>query len=774
MPRRSTRRSGGSSGKAPKSPASSPEPKRRRTAADSGQDEYVDSRSHVIFKMGASEGLEGRTKVLSDDKFRALNKALKIDKKKPQASQLKPEEIDFHVEQNRKAHRTEDYEHEQLIIRRGQEFEVTVKFNREYKPDSDVVVLQFVTGRRPQESKGSVIRALLRQTLSTTQWGIKVKQVSGKTVRFTVMPSAKAMIGQYEVFVETIMNDADGSKLVFRYKDDDKVCVLFNAWCKDDVAYMENDVERNEYVLADTGNIWVGSSRHNTGIPWTFGQFEDVSLDCALWLLNKAHLSPFGRSSPVSVVRVISAMANYNDSDGGILFGRWTETYPKNTTKPTAWTGSVEILEKFWKKKFNVKYGQCWVFSGLVTTLLRALGLPTRSVTNFESAHDTDGSMTIDFHFDEEGNPLNDLNDSIWNFHVWNESWFKRTDLPDGHDGWQAHDATPQETSEGVFRCGPASVNAIKNGEVYLPYDTGFIFAEVNGDRVYWDVDDDDGSMKAHYIDKYSIGKYISTKMPGSTARLDVTRGYKHPEGSQKERDAVEFANKFSTRRELDIYKADKEDVQFSLQVADDIDIGDSFDVKVVVQNKSSEKRTVRLNITSVLAFYTGMPARDLKQKRETLHLAGKEEKSVILKIAAADYIGKLAADGNIKLFIKGTVAETEQRFATQDVVEMRKPSMTVTVSPKSAKRGDSVHVKAFFNNSLPVSLKNGKFHFSVSGMYPKSMEVDCPGPVASKKEAKAEVSFTVTRGWRTSVVVSFTSDQLSGVRGNSAVNAQR
>lgn len=47
-------------------------------------------------------------------------------------------------------------------------------------------------------------------------------------------------------------------------------------------------------------------------------------------------------------------------------------------------------------------------------TVLRALGIPTRSVTNFESAHDTDGSMTIDFHFDEEGNPLDDLNDSIW------------------------------------------------------------------------------------------------------------------------------------------------------------------------------------------------------------------------------------------------------------------------------------------------------------------------------------------------------------------------
>ena len=83
----------------------------------------------------------------------------------------------------------------------------------------------------------------------------------------------------------------------------------------------------------------------------------------------------------------------------------------------------------------------------------------------------------------------------------------------------------------GVFRCGPASVNAIKNGEVYLPYDTGFIFAEVNGDCVYWDVDDDDGSMKAPFIEMDSIGKCIITKMPGSSARLDVTRGYKHPEG---------------------------------------------------------------------------------------------------------------------------------------------------------------------------------------------------------------------------------------------------
>ena len=40
----------------------------------------------------------------------------------------------------------------------------------------------------------------------------------------------------------------------------------------DDVAYMDNEEERREYVLADHGRIWVGSQRNNWGIPWVFGQ----------------------------------------------------------------------------------------------------------------------------------------------------------------------------------------------------------------------------------------------------------------------------------------------------------------------------------------------------------------------------------------------------------------------------------------------------------------------------------------------------------------------
>ena len=39
--------------------------------------------------------------------------------------------------------------------------------------------------------------------------------------------------------------------------------------------------------------------------------------------------------------------------------------------------------------------------------------------------------------------------DSIWNFHVWNEAWMSRDDLPDpSYGGWQVIDSTPQEESE--------------------------------------------------------------------------------------------------------------------------------------------------------------------------------------------------------------------------------------------------------------------------------------------------------------------------------------
>lgn len=60
----------------------------------------------------------------------------------------------------------------------------------------------------------------------------------------------------------------------------------------------------------------------------------------------------------------------------------------------------------------------------------------------------------------------------------------ERPDLGNEYGGWQAIDATPQETSEDVYRCGPSSLRAVRDGELQRPYDAAYVFAQVNADKV--------------------------------------------------------------------------------------------------------------------------------------------------------------------------------------------------------------------------------------------------------------------------------------------------
>lgn len=56
---------------------------------------------------------------------------------------------------------------------------------------------------------------------------------------------------------------------------------------------------------------------------------------------------------------------------------------------------------------------------------------------------------------------------------MWNECWFKRVDLPDGHDGWQAIDGTPQEESGGKAK-------GKKNGKKFFPFLQAFFFPVIS------------------------------------------------------------------------------------------------------------------------------------------------------------------------------------------------------------------------------------------------------------------------------------------------------
>lgn len=130
---------------------------------------------------------------------------------------------------------------------------------------------------------------------------------------------------------------------------------------------MKNEAWRDECVLADAGLIWRGSYNRLRPTVWKYAQFEKDVLECSLYLIHKiGKVTAAARGDPVRTSRAVSAAVNSAD-DYGCVMGNWSDDFGGGTA-PTEWIGSMEIMQKFYKKKKPVKYGQCWVFSGVLAT----------------------------------------------------------------------------------------------------------------------------------------------------------------------------------------------------------------------------------------------------------------------------------------------------------------------------------------------------------------------------------------------------------------------
>ena len=213
---------------------------------------------------------------------------------------------------------------------------------------------------------------------------------------------------------QLVVSGATAQGSAFEVALNRKVVVLFNAWSRSDGTYLDGEDQRQEYVQNGRGRLYAGSTY---GMPWNLALYRPDSLRAVLMLLeNFSSLTMEEKRNPILVAREMSAMVNVQD-EGGVLVGRWDGNY-EGYRSPSSWTGSGEILKEFFQAGGKpVRYGQCWVFSGVLLTVLRILGVPSRSITNFSSAHDTNRNRTIDRYTDEDGRKLSFLssgNDSIW------------------------------------------------------------------------------------------------------------------------------------------------------------------------------------------------------------------------------------------------------------------------------------------------------------------------------------------------------------------------
>ncbi|KAK3556840.1 hypothetical protein QTP70_022278 [Hemibagrus guttatus] len=498
--------------------------------------------------------------------------------------------------QNQVQHNTEGLHSNGLVVRRGQPFRITLSFDGPYMEIKNDLMLRTDLAMYPsmyEEKLTCDIPISFSKVTSPSQWtayfqhGMMDPSAPHKASVCVYSPPT-AIVGVYQLY------------LVSRFGSYScrigQITLLCNPWCTDDSVYLPDENQRQEYVRNESGFLYMETTKNIIHRPWGYDLYKSGILDICMMILqvSNEHKQNWKsdytkRFDPVYISRVVSAMVNHND-DCGVLEGKWNENYTSGVN-PSEWEDSGSILKQWANSNFNpVKYGQCWVFAAVMCTVMRVLGIPTRVVTNFISAHDTNKNLEIEEYYTEKGEKL-PCGESIWNFHVWVECWMKRGDLPEGYDGWQAVDPTPQERSDGTFRCGPAPVKAIRECRTDLDYDVSFIYAEVN-------------AVVRTYIMRQSqklgcttdtdrVGAFICTKSLGSHKPQDITSTYKHNKGLQPSGSISESAQSLSVELNLDKMPVVGENICFS----------------VIVTNHDSVQKRVREHANAQAKRYNTVPS---------------------------------------------------------------------------------------------------------------------------------------------------------------------
>ncbi|XP_070842267.1 coagulation factor XIII A chain-like [Chaetodon trifascialis] len=622
----------------------------------------------------------------------------------PAGAPLQVQNVDMCQQQNKPNHYTTAYDIQNLVVRRGQEFVLRITFSRPLTPEDDFQV-EFLIGSNPSPNKGSLVTVTFNSRHGGP-WLGRILESQGQAVTLGITPTPDAIVGKFRTYVAIVTGG--GMQRTSRDTSTD-LYLLFNAWCPDDPVFLADEAERREYVLNDTGVIFQGSVGSVTTRHWMFGQFERGVLDACIYILDASRMPIYNRGNIIKLIRKGSAMLNSQD-DNGVLVGNWSDDYSMGTP-PTSWTGSVKILLQYANTGVPVCFAQCWVFAGVFNTFLRCLGVPARVITNFSSAHDNTGNLKTDLIFKTDGTPdKRHTRDSIWNYHCWNEVCIARHDLPPSLGGWQVVDATPQETSDGHFRCGPASVAAIKEGLLCHPFDCGFVFAEVNSDVVFYKRDRY-GTLSPFKVEKAYVGQIIYTKAVGSTAPMDITHTYKYPEGSSEDNKTMARAEEYGCQRD----HSELSDATLTVTVsAEPVYLGQDVNLAVDFQNQSELTTTVHAHLAGSVIFYTGVTANQFKDLDFTATVPAYQTERVVLNVTAQEYMPHLGSQLCLHFVVTGQA--DDQSVTAIKVVDLQTPGLTMTVSGEP-RMHQEMFVTVSFTNPFDFDLKNVRLAMEGPGL---------------------------------------------------------
>ncbi|XP_046549073.1 annulin-like [Haliotis rubra] len=662
--------------------------------------------------------------------------------------------VNLHIKENTEAHHTNLYQctgdqrthptrmKPELVIRRGQEFLMTVLFDRPCDPKKSDLTLTFNLGEdyKPHTKLSATMKVQVgaNTSYSRAKWRATCVGQDATSVTLAIFVPATTPVGEWEFSITVVVDSKEDSEVIWQYTHNEDVTIIFNPWCREDIVYMEDEDWRKEAVLNDSGPQYSGSVSKMAASSWFYGQFEDGILEVALHLVRRA----FGFEATTTmgnvarVVKGLGQIVNAPENDG-VLVGNWSGDF-EGGTRPTKWNGSVKILRQYMDTQEPVKYGQCWVFAGVLITVCRALGIPCRGVTCYNTAHNVDmTSLNVDYIQvkDESGDWSDISDDAVWSYHVWSEAWMRRPDLhPQGdYDGWQVVDPTLQERCNGIYTCGPCPVRAVKDGDVRVDGDVGFIFTEVNADRVQWRENHLTGKLVECGRDKNIAGKEIITHQPTGRAyrgasmrsfggsqkleRRDITNTYKYEEGSKRGEvvlQKVEKAFQSLIGVNNNIYNSDnvtrdRDDIKIEIEDIRDVFVGFDFQFSVHVKNTGRNMHCVKRVVLKVLhkTYFGAITGQAQRKEFESLQLTPGQSETFIMKMDADVSWIRGKDDLHFLILVVAEIDDDDEYPVTeQKSFLLRQPNIRLR-GPTSCQADEELDVTVNFTNPLPVTLTN-------------------------------------------------------------------
>ncbi|KAI6208647.1 TGc domain-containing protein [Aphelenchoides besseyi] len=718
---------------------------------------------------------------------------------KPWENKQSPEWLDFRAISlqpniNSQMHFTENYlwqNDRKLVVRRGFPIQIRLHGMNLFDPEYNKIIFQLhLDTDSPRNNKDAHKRIEVhsRQRLNSQTSELFIPSTA--TIGCWKLRVFSALITQNETIE---MEECTITKM-----QRIKLYVIFNAFNAEDEVHMEQRSTRDYYLNAEVDVYFsataIGNSKFNFHRePWIHSQFDESTMKTAIFILEKLSLwyqqnfrgglSFVDRQNVVRTARKLCFAISYI-----LLDGHDNIDQRVNGRSADQWRGTAELINEFVNSKTRspVHFVDCSTYANVFVSLLRAFGVCSRVVSCVECTHDAEIPLVVDRAYVREIDgdafmPMKQSDNSEWestcNYHLWIEIFCRRNDLPNGYDGWQALDPTPQFSIENAPQCGPVSVSALREGRLDLSYDGWFFYGLLNSDLVRWFYEYDHETNEYHLLkvdfrgQKERTGRALLTSNPRAFGfPLDITADYRDVAKVNNEFrahiEAIKSAGILERRERVHLLYGcgidnQVKDIYFWVHEIGMILFGDDINIELELVNRATDCRTIRLSVRIHTQQQNGKLGSQINHFRERLEMNPHEKETLKISTPIGDYVKHSTVHRDLVAVISANVQETDQIFYREEKFQIVGSAIAI-IAPTTIEMEQPAVGLIVFRNPLGETLTNVKFTLQSGRLETPVVVERCPTEIAAGQRLKLQIRFSSKFEGQRLLMVTMSSQQIN------------